>query len=47
MKRVKEIVVFQIRMTKVIFGLERQVVTGGWGKLNNEVKNYFYYLQTF
>jgi len=42
MKRVKQIVVFQIRMTKVIFGLERQETTGGPGKLNHKEKNDFY-----
>ena len=39
MKRVKQIVVFQIRMTKVIFGLERQEETGGSGKLKHKEKN--------
>jgi hypothetical protein len=38
MKRVKEIVVFQIRMTKVILGLKRQEKTWGWGILKHEEK---------
>jgi len=27
--------------------VERQEATGGWGKLNHEEKNYFYYFQTY
>jgi len=42
MKGVKQIAVFQIRMTEVIFGLERQEATGGSGKLDHKEKNDVY-----